>query len=204
MAEAATPFPLAWPSGKTRRDPNKRRDGKFKSTHDRGGLIPITVAVALNRLERELDAIRARYPVVSTNLEVRRNGLPRSGQPEPADPGVAVYFHLDKKPHCLPCDTYRRVADNIAAIAAHIEATRAVERHGVASVTEMFSGFAALPAPTDWRRTLEINGTPTRAAIEEAYRRLARGRHPDTGGSHVAMTELNAAKTAALREIGDG
>jgi phenylpropionate dioxygenase-like ring-hydroxylating dioxygenase large terminal subunit len=31
----------------------------------------------------------------------------------------------------MPCDRYTRVADNIAAIAAHIDATRAIERHGV-------------------------------------------------------------------------
>lgn len=210
MAEAATPFPLAWPANRPRRLAGLRKEGRFKSArNDRGYLQPVSVAVALERLERELETIGGRYAVVSTNLEVRINGLPRSGQPEPADPGAAVYFQLAGKPHCLPCDTYSRVADNIAAVAAHIEATRAIERHGVASVTEMFAGFLALPSPDyerPWRDVFELHGAAgvTRALIEERYRKLARERHPDQGGSDAMMAELNAARDAARKELGDG
>lgn len=200
------PYPLQWPAGKSRRQPELRRAGGFKSKREGRGLQALTVAIAIERLDRELNKIGARYAVVSTNLETKLNGLPRSGQAEPRDPGVAVYFELAGKPHCLPCDTYMRVADNIAAVAAHIEATRAIERHGVATVAEMFAGFMALPSPEmrrPWREVFGLHREPrvTAAMVEDRYRELARERHPDLGGSDAMMAELNAAREAAKREI---
>src|SRR5690606_4273383 len=136
------------------------------------------------------------------------DGLPRSGQAEPRDPGVALYFQLDGQPHCMPCDTYDRVADNIAAIAKHIEATRAIDRFGVASVREMFTGFQALPAPGAKRPWREVFGFgPTEPIglnyLNERFRAKSKAVHPDApGGSHDAMAELNTAKADALREIG--
>lgn len=41
-----------------------------------------------------------------------------------------------------------------------------------------------------------------RVDIDNAYRMLAKTRHPDSGGSHAMMAELNAARDAAMREIG--
>lgn len=200
-------FPLKWPQSKPRTHPDKRRYPVFRSARNGQGLRPVTVAVAIERLERELDLLKARYPVVSTNLERRLNGLPWSGQPDPRDPGVAVYFELAGKPHCLPCDTYQTVAANIAAIAAHIEAARSIERYGVASISEMFAGFLSLPSPDmmDWRRVLQLHreGAINSAKVEEAYRRLARERHPDHGGSDAMMAELNEARSAARRELGN-
>jgi len=214
MVEAATPYPLCWPAQRPRRAPGSRKQGRFNSRERRGGMSystaePLSVSAALRRLQDELDRIGAHYAVISSNLETRLDGLPRAGQRKPADPGVALYFQLARKPHCLPCDTYQRVADNIAAIAAHIEATRAIERHGVASIAEMFAGFLALPSPDQtrpWRAVLELH-RETRispVAIEEAYRRLARERHPDQGGSDSMMAELNAARDAAKREMAEG
>lgn len=205
MAEAATPYPLAWPSGRPRRKASDRRAGKFRTENGRR-LVELSVALAVARLQREFDMIDARYGVISSNLETRLDGRPRSGQSEPDDPGVAVYFQLRGRSYCLPCDTYQRVADNIAAVAAHIEATRAIRRHGVATVEEMFSGFQALPSPAHerpWQQVLELHREPriTRAMIEASYRRLARERHPDIGGSDRMMAELNAARDAALREV---
>src|SRR5258708_29715263 len=124
-----------------------------------------------------------------------------------ADPGVTVYFQLAGKPHCMPCGTYNRVADNLAAVAAHIEATRAIERHGVATLSEMFAGFMALPPPSaarPWRQLLGLhreNGV-TLETVEARYRQLARERHPDTGCDHAMMAELNAARAAARQELG--
>lgn len=213
MVEATTPFPLKWPAGKSRRAAEARKRGKFNSKERRGSnswltTSELTVAESLGRLQAELDRIGARYPVVSSNLETRLDGLPRSGQREPQDPAVAVYFQLSGKPHCLPCDTYDRAADNIAAIAAHIEATRAIERHGVASVAEMFAGFAALPSPDDqrpWRDVLELRlaGAVTLSMVEQRYRGLARERHPDQGGSDAMMADLNRARADARKELGD-
>src|SRR5664279_1313499 len=61
-------------------------------------------------------------------------------------------------------------------------------------------GFAALPAPVirPWWAVLEVSPSATSDAIGTNYRRLARERHPDVGGSREAMAELNAARQASL------
>jgi len=196
-------FPLAWPEAKPRRPPALRRTGRFTSKGARGYSEPVTIAEAVARLQREIDMIGARHPVISSNLELRLDGLPRSGQREPTDPGVAVYFLLDGHQTCLPCDTYGAASQNIAAVAAHIEATRAIERHGVATVAEMFTGFQALPAPgaKPWWDVLGVPATATIEQIEAAYRKLAAERHPDKpGGSDAMMADLNRARDIARKE----
>lgn len=158
---------------------------------------------ALKRLQEELRRIGATLPIVSTNVSTRLDGYPRSNERKPDDPGVAVYFQLAGHPHCMPCDTYTEVSDNIAAIAAHIAATRAIERHGVASVSEMFSGFVALPArphKRPWWEVLGIIRTSSKEQVTAAYRALALKYHPDQpGGSLEKMTELNMARDEAMK-----
>jgi hypothetical protein len=202
------PYPLQWPVHRPRTKPSVRRSGRFNrkervqsGEHSFLHTKDLSIAEALKRLQEELDRINARMAVVSSNLETRLDGLPRSNQRKPDDPGVAVYFQLGKEPHCLPCDTYDSVAANIAAVAAHIAATRAIERHGVATVREMFSGFAQLPAPgfNWWWDVLQCRPDASRETIDANFRRLARDRHPDNGGATGAMAELNAARDLALK-----
>ena len=203
-------FPLAWPHGRPRTKNPIRASFNTK-------IIPagkayteskaLTVADALGRLQGELDRLKASNYVLSSNVALRLDGLPRSGQGEPDDRGVALYFTIGGKPHCLPCDRYNRVADNIAAIAKHIEATRAIERYGVASLNDMFAGFLALPAPKyrsrSWRDVFGFDNQThaSKGLIEDAFKFLAKERHPDKpGGSHAAMAELTAARDEALEE----
>jgi hypothetical protein len=108
----------------------------------------------------------------------------------------------------MATDRYWSVADNLCAIAATLEAMRAIERHGGAEILERaFRGFAALPATAGrtWREVMEFTDRDqtTLANIEFAYRSLAKKRHPDVPtGSNEAMAELNAAREAALLEVG--
>ncbi|KNY20398.1 DnaJ domain-containing protein [Methylobacterium sp. ARG-1] len=202
-------YPLQWPQGRRRTPAELRREAKFRKVKDDQygwrSQYHLSIDDAVERLETELSRLGATLPVLSTNFEKRLDGRFRAKQPSSDDPGVAVYFVLDGQPHCLPCDTYLRTADNIAAIAAHIEATRAIERHGVASVAEMFAGFRALPAPgaTPWWQVLAVPLSASAEEIEAAFRKLARERHPDRpGGSHDMMSELNRARDAGLKERG--
>lgn len=205
----AQAYPLQWPHGRPRRPASKRKRARFTSWTSPGssGRRDISVHEAVERLFVEVGRIGGCGLVVSSNLELRNDGLPRSGQKVPADPGVCVYFDLAGRPRAMPCDTYDTVAGNIAAVAAHIEATRAIERHGVATVAEMFEGFAALPAPgaapakRHWR---DVMGFPhgikvTRSEFDARFRELAKSRHPDAGGTAEAMAELNAARAEALK-----
>lgn len=144
--------------------------------------------------------------VVSTNLTLTSFGTPRSGQREPTDPGVTVYWESNGKSQCMAIDLYDRVADNLAAIAASLEALRAIERHGGAQIMERaFLGFAQLPASTKpWRVILQIpdDAEVTEAYVTERFRTMAAIAHPDKQtGAHLVMAELNAARAAALAEL---
>jgi len=163
----------------------------------------LTIAEALRRLQAELDRLGAQLPVVSTNLEPRLDGFPRSGQRKPEDPGAALYFHLNDTPVVLACDHYDTVEGNIAAIAAHIDAMRAMERHGVGSLEQMFAGFMALPtamSPDDWREPL---GNPRSLEQAEAnYRERMKYAHPDIdGGNEAVAARLNAAIARAREAL---
>jgi hypothetical protein len=146
--------------------------------------------------------------LISTNVPTRLDGTPRSDQREPEDPGAAVYWRKkqDAPQQSIAVDIYTKVADNLCAIAATLEALRAIERHGGAQVQERsFRGFAALPSGhRPWREVLNLsNEAPiSRDDIESSFRYLARKIHPDSGGSHDAMAELNQAREEALREVG--
>jgi hypothetical protein len=184
---ATTPF-VKWTDGGP---PRKTKKPKL-----------VTLAEARTRLSTELDRLIVMGPILSSNVELRIDGQPRSGLPPPRDPGVALYFQLNGRPIVLACDSFTDVAQNIAAIAAHIDAMRRMERYGVATTDQMFTGFLALPAPMvvdDWREAL---GNPvTLAEAESNYRYSMRGAHPDApAGSHEAASKLNAAITRA-REV---
>ena len=145
--------------------------------------------------------------------------MPRSNQSAPADPGVCVYFTLKGKPFALACDSYTKVEQNVAALAAHLDATRAIERHGVATAAESLAAFSALPPPSSggsqsptargWRDVLGFAPNfPTGYDPADAltliglrYRERAGRTHPDNGDSDSAMAELNAARDAARKEV---
>jgi hypothetical protein len=145
--------------------------------------------------------------VISSNLQVTNAGRPYTKQAKVLeDPGVAVYFRLNQTALVLACDRWLSVAENMAAIAGHIEAIRAQDRYGVGSVEQAFAGYKALPADTarDWRHVFGFKaGTePSMDEVDRAFKALARGQHPDSGGSHEMMAFLNRARDFARTEIG--
>ncbi len=162
------------------------------------------MSAAIQRLSGELSRLGAAHEILSTNVVTRLDGLPRSGQPEPTDPGAAVYFTLKGKPRCLACDTWDRAADNVAAIAQHIDALRRIDRYGVGTMEQAFAGYAALPsAAGSWFVVLEFDKPPTSWEVVEArYMELAKKHHPDAGGSVDTMAKINAARDTAREEFG--
>lgn len=210
MSDGVAAYPLAWPAGRPRTPPSQRRVAKFRSQSDATyyrltKAVAVTVEDARKRLADELDRLGASYIVLSTNLELRLDGQPRSRQAEPEDPGAVLYFRLRDGPIVLACDRWNSVAGNIAAIAAHIEALRGQDRWGVGTIEQAFAGFAALPPPImvdDWRAVL---GNPASLAEAEAtYRDRIKSAHPDAGGSHASAAALNAAIAEARMVLSDG
>ena len=216
-------YPLAWPDGWKRTPPHLRARGKFRRTERQYSSQPgggswlrksdMTISTATDRVLAELHrfGVLQGDAIISTNLVLRLDGLPRGGQPEPADPGVAVYWIRPQEPmHCMAIDSYDRVADNLAAIAATLDAMCAIERHGGAQILDRaFKGFTALPAPgstvaRSWREVLGFGPTDTtdEAGINARYKRLASVHHPDKGGDTAAFQELGAARAQALAAAG--
>ena len=187
------PFPLYWPLEHPRS--STRRAARFV----------VDFVTARTALLHELDRLSARDVVLSSNVPLRRDGLPAVPDREPADPGVAVYFTRRGKPFVIACDQFERVRWNLRAIGATIEALRSIERHGTTSMLEQaFSGFAQLPAasPKPWRDVLGIPPGPCNVdAVRARVRELARIHHPDAGGNEQRMAEINAAADVALREL---
>lgn len=212
-----TAFPLAWPAGWPRTASYHRKQAQFGRTEYKPGQsyrskTDITMADAMKRVREELVRLGINTTddmIVSTNLKLNLSGLPRGDQGEPGDPGVAVYFQKKEGSghnaymgpmRVIAVDRYDRVRDNLAAIAATLEAMRAIERHGGAQILERaFTGFAALTAPgKTWWDVLEVKPDASLEIIEANFRRLARDRHPDRGGTQDAMAALTEARAAAI------
>jgi hypothetical protein len=206
--DAIEAFPLAWPDGWRRTDRYRRTRAKFGKVSTRtvgesswAQREAISASAALNRVLDELgrmDVPRHRV-VISSNLPTRRDGLPDPRARQPDDPGVAVYWMDGKQRRCMAIDRYDRVADNLAAIAATLDAMRAIERHGGAEILDRaFTGFVALPAPEQPWQVLGVAREASREQIEDAHRRLAMKHHPDRGGSDAEMARINSARDALL------
>lgn len=190
-------FPLAWPVG-WERTKRARREPPYR----------VSLAAATHDLMSELKMAGARYVTISTNVPLRRDGLPRSDH-EPTDPGAAVYWlSRDGKPMVMACDCWCRVRGNVRALGMAVAALRAIERSGASQLLERaYSGFAALPANAQQRGWREVLGFAPHDHVTKELLHLVRRSwvakvHPDAGGSHEQMAEINRAYDQALRELG--
>ena len=197
-------YPLSWPTNRPRTASGERRPALFRNEGSR-----MTLTSARRRLRDQVDAMtrigadyRVRDQVLSTNIRFTASGSRdmNVSRRDPADPGVAFYFALDRRPHVLACDRWDTVPDNIAAIAAHIEALRGQERWGVADLRQAFAGHVALPSPDSWWRVLGVERSASADEIGRAYRLLAKTSHPNAGGDRAGWDRLSAAYDAAQRE----
>jgi hypothetical protein len=194
-------YPLVWPEGW----PRERRplqNHHFKTGFDR----------ARETLGDELCRLNAVSAVLSSNVALRNDGLPRANQPQPEDRGVSVWFTrtvsgcADQR-IALPCDRWDRVEHNILAIAKHIEAMRGQVRWGVGSLERAFTSYMALPEKGEssmrpWRIVLGFEDTSrvlSPELIRARYRDLVRDLHPDVlNGNELPFRELTRAKEEAL------
>ena len=195
-------YPLAWPSDRPRTA--KRKEALFR---DRGSRL--TLSAAKKRLADQVKVMtrigqtpRVVDMTLSTNIRYTASGArdQNFSRRDPDDPGVAFYFALDGRPHVLACDLWDSVADNIAAIAAHIDALRGQERWGVADLRQAFAGHVALPRPDPWWTVLGVAQDAPIAVITAAYRALSKDAHPNAGGDRSAWDRLSAAYEQAKGE----
>ena len=184
--------PLTWPAGWPRT--RWREPSRFDTS----------LAKARDGLYRELELLGATRVVISSNAVLRLDGQPAARQPVLSDPGAAVYFRLDGRDQCIPCDRWNRIQDNIQAVRLTVAALRGLDRWGAKQMVDAaFSGFAALPAPAadGWWTVLGVGPDATREQIERTYRAMAMDRHPDRGGDADAFRRLTAARDEGLAAI---
>lgn len=205
-------YPCYWPDGWERTAAHKRTSSRYS----------IDFARARDNVVHQCKLLGAREVVISSNVPLRRDGLPLAGQSEPKDPSVAVYWvepgawNIEQQRTIHPrrviaCDAWRKVRENMRAVGLAIEAMRQLKRCGATQVVERaFMGFNALPAQAGpnsngqrpWREVFGwASGTLwTTHDIEQRFRMLCFDLHPDRGGTHEAMAELNHAYAQALQE----
>lgn len=186
-------YPLSWPTGVPRTE--RKVDTRFKTT------LTAAIGNVTNSLRRfgESTGKKIDNVVISSNVSLGVNN--------PSDSGVAVWFLWDQAERCIAVDRYPKVEHNLQAIHMILEARVTEARHGgLHIVRQTFTGFIALPSPemvgekTCWE-ILGLRPGSDKAAVEAAHRELARKVHPDAGGTAEGMTELNAAKAAALTQV---
>jgi hypothetical protein len=183
-------YPLTWPEGWPRAA--SRKSGKFLS-----GNRAITFYGAEQRALAELKRLVAHSTVTISSNVIRDR--------EPKDPGVAMYWREKESgaDRVIAIDVYDRAADNLAAIAATLEAMRAIDRHGGATIlNRAFTGFTALPPPADCWKELGLGLNASEDAIDAAWKkriRECRRTHPH--GDHPSEGAINAARDEALRRV---
>lgn len=210
---SATAHPLQWPAGWPRTPNTKRQRARFyrsrsevRSYGTYRTKSETTLASARDQVFAELRRLGAKHVVISSDVALRLDGIPYSGRRDPDDSGVAVYFTLDGRERCIPCDKWDRVADNLTAVARTIEALRGIERWGAkAMVDAAFAGFKALPETaggTPWWETLSVEPSANEDEIRAAYKRRAMETHPDRGGAPGLFVAVQEALRQGLAAAG--
>jgi hypothetical protein len=169
--ESIRSYPLYWPESWPRAKYQKQ--AKF-GDH--------SVAKGRKVLQDQVRLFGGSDLIISSNLELKLDGMPKSNQRQPYDRGVAIFFKRNKHDFALACDVYTTVEDNLWALCRTLDALRQIERDGSpALINRAFKGFAALPAP-DQKKWWEVLGVAENASseqIKQAFYAMARKYHPD-------------------------
>jgi hypothetical protein len=193
MATPAEAYPLYWPDGWKRI--SIAEHSRFKTGF----------SAARIHLSSEIQRMGGSSVIISTNVPLRNDGMPRANMPEPRDAGVAVYFKYKKKDMVFACDKYHYTRENIYAIAKTIVALRGIERWGASDMMERaFTGFSAFPtkASSPWREVLNVSENASMDQVDTSFRALAKEHHPDVGGDENTFRTIIQAREDARKELG--
>lgn len=207
-----TRYPICWPNNVPRTAPQSRGYPQFYEPRSLFAAIQ-HVRAEINRLNKRKHDRDDQDVIISCNLRRNQDGNIFSNQPEPSDPGIAIYFKLVfwrgtregskafERPCVLTCDKWKKTSFNIEAIARDIEAQRARQRWGCTSVEQAFQGYLAIPEKcggSSWWDLLKVSPTATKDQIKERFKNLSKTFHPDKGGSHDQWVALQEAFNQAM------
>jgi hypothetical protein len=165
----------------------------------------------MDLLDRELSHLGVRRAVLQVDADrsqFRLDGMLRADA-RTQSPAIAISFRSKGKDLTFPCDTYSDWRDNVRAIALALEALRKIDRYGVTSRGEQYTGWAALPPPGSHEFTsrrdamafLEglLGGEFVQAnQIETILRKAEFTTHPDKGGRACDFQLVQAARKFLL------
>lgn len=191
---------IEWPDGFDRTPPTDREPypGGFEVSRTR----------AFDSIVDELEKMDAYNIDVQTDApHTAKNPHRPYADRDPDDPGVVVYFDRDGQRFAVPCDSWDNLRDNARAIARYLNAKRAIERYGVATVdTEMST--QALPSGEEDvvvadsgeapHEILGVDPDAPDAVVEGAARSLKAKHHPDQGGDPGRYKAVIAAEEDLL------
>lgn len=194
--ESTRSYPLYWPEGWPRAQSHQVKRARFGDHSVNEGRRVLADQVRL---------FGGRELIISSNLELRLDGNPRSNQKQPSDRGVAIFFERDKVPMALACDIYTTIEDNLWALCRTLDALRQIERDGSPSlINRAFKGFAALPDPNmrQWWDVLGVSENASTEEIRKAYFDGAKKYHTDnneTGDAELFLQVQTAYELAMKR-----
>lgn len=175
----------AWP-GELRR-PVQRIRSPFSSNY----------TSTMDLLDRELYMLKATVCVIQLAVsegQIRKDGK-LYARTYPDHPGVILSFDTKAGHFRYACDRFTHWHENLRAIALGLEALRKIERYGIGSGTEQYTGFLQLesrPAMSYgeavWFMASVTGRTPGfvrmnwryRATRMQMHRAAARALHPDS------------------------
>ena len=187
-----------WP-GELRR-PSQRRGSPFEASY----------SGTLELLDRELRMLRATVVVVQLAVnegQIRRDGKLYS-RAMPDHPGVILSFQTPRGHFRYAADRFTHWHANLRAIALGLEALRKIERYGIGSGTEQYTGFLQLETSNGDAMTLDealklfsgwTGELPTvirntwRDRRDWFYRVAAKVTHSDTGGGDAEFQRMGKA-----------
>ena len=164
-------------------------------------------------LGRELVNLGAKGGVICADFreqDLRLDGLPRSGAPAPAHPGIKVMFDSKYGALSYATDSCRFWQHNVRSIALGLEALRAVDRYGVTRRGEQYTGWLAIEsgaskmtADVAVQVLWEIAGCPGQIIPMDAVGDRVKGQwlvrqakvraHPDVAGDRDAWDRMEQA-----------
>lgn len=192
----AEAYPLHWPTGWPKITNNHSREwAPFKTSF----------ATARDELMHELELMGACNIVLSTDVELRNDGLPYASRKEPEEPGAAIYFEYQHKSMVFACDRWLGVKNNVQALRKTVNAIRGIERWGASDMMERaFSGFQALTDQSsgEWWAILGVSPTATHREVQKAHQKKRRDSHPDKpGGNHDQFIAVQQAWEYYLESV---
>lgn len=179
-----------------------------------------TYSATLELLDRELRQLAARRPVVE--LFVHEYQIKVDGELKatatPYQPGVVLLFDSRHGALRYSCDRFTHWHHNLRAIALGLEALRKIDRYGIGTGSEQYTGYRALPPGgialgagmsvdeaaeflaaqsgmplMDAGDLLDAPGVPHADGVKHAYRLASKRLHPDTGGDAALFARLTEA-----------